>query len=509
MLLAHMGPDLVGLNLFTEKWPIAFVSASPARANWIDKVKVLAKKARNRKSPEGVSTEGWEIFQALHNEPAREDAIEELIQTSLAQRRGSAISVHSLVALIVSSMASTPIPWLEVGFGLVSSKIPTSMADDPKSDPYVSHLVALVTRALKAGCTGNVILPTCVFLSRRLPQLGGTARTVDVEQIAAAGLRIAEEGFSSGRLPVSALLAQRQAASHSYYWSGKIDRAISLLNQNLDTGISIQDGRVMARAILDMGVIATETGRRDLAARVLRNLPPDGLLTGDEATRIELVRVAVLRTLGNIEEATERVESVLLGIDDETTAPPIRAEAFRLASTLAKDRGDAAGAYAYSRSFFDIQQGRGGTRADSLLVYSHIALADAAIDAEDYEEASTQLQKAKELIEIDFSIDSQPHLECSCILGRLQLHMGQYRNAVETLKPTVEALEAKPTAAFSLPAALLHLGQALVAIGKRRDGVRAVEKAYKLDLGYYGPNHPETQKDLEVLTGIRSALRER
>ncbi|MEG3633399.1 tetratricopeptide repeat protein [Micromonospora palythoicola] len=505
-VLSYYGADPIDLSLLRSDWPIAYLRSEVSFPRRLEKIKRSVLKKLRPDLVRGVSRRGWEILQNLHKESLRQDSIDALVHTSLMQRRGDALVLHPLIAMIVRNMNSDPVPLLEVGIGLVSANLPTTAEDDPKCDPYVGHIAALTAHGLSAGCDGLAIVKACSFLSRRLPLLGSAAGPHSAVTFAAQGVELISARVDRGRMPLIALVVQRQAASHAYFWSGEIDQAIELLSANLDAGRTLKHGEIMADAICDLGIISAETGRRDLAARILSDLPPEGLFRGDQAARVELVRIELLRMLGRGVEASKRLDRFLAEPSSDLSLS-LRADSYRLASLLARDVNDMERSYYFDKKYHEAQRLRSGTRSDIPLIYSYLSLADGAIDVDNLKEAANQLKEAERLIDADFGQNSEVRYEYNLKLGRLLFHQGRYREAVQLLGPTIEALEKLPRAKLSLPAALLHYGQARLALRQSGRALSAIRKAYEIDLSIFGPEHPETLKDLEVLQGLEEFLK--
>lgn len=507
-VLSYYGSDPVDLSLFQSDWPIAYLRSQASFPRRLDKIKSTILRKLRADLVRGVSRRGWEIFQNLHKDSLRQDSIDALVETSLVQRRGNGLVLHPIIAMIVRNMNSDPVSLLEVGIGLVSTNLPSTSEDDPQCDPYVGHIAALTVHGLSAGCDGLAIVKACSFLSRRLPLLGGAAGPHSAVMFAAQGLKLVSAGVDRGRMPLMALVVQRQSASHAYFWSGEIDQAIDLLSANLETGRDLRHGETMANAVCDLGVIAAETGRRDLAATILSDLPPEGIFEGEPAARVELVRIELLRMLGRGVDATERLNRFLADLPTGLSLN-LRADSYRLASLLAKDVNDMERSYLFDKKYHEVQMRRSGTRSDIPLVYSYLSLADGAIDIEDLKEAASQLKEAERLIDADFGQNPEVRYEYNLKLGRLRFHQRRYKETVQLLGPTIEALEKLPRAKLSLPAALLHYGQACFALRQSKLALAAIRKAYEIDLSVFGPDHPETVKDFEVLHALEVFLRKR
>lgn len=88
------------------------------------------------------------------------------------------------------------------------------------------------------------------------------------------------------------------------------------------------------------------------------------------------------------------------------------------------------------------------------------------------------------------------------------MHKGQFEEARADLENAIATLRKLP-ASFRPrpPPPLVHLAHILWRQADFETAIARVSEAYAIDLEIYGPDHPETQKDLEILNDYKDKRR--
>ena len=104
----------------------------------------------------------------------------------------------------------------------------------------------------------------------------------------------------------------------------------------------------------------------------------------------------------------------------------------------------------------------------------------------------------------EFGIDSLIYAHVLATRGRLGLHKQDYKKALSDLEYAATMFrKGSQVDHGSLPYVLVHLAQVAQAL---KDGEKArlsIKEAYEIDLNLYGPDHPETLKDLDIMESIK------
>jgi ATP/maltotriose-dependent transcriptional regulator MalT len=134
--------------------------------------------------------------------------------------------------------------------------------------------------------------------------------------------------------------------------------------------------------------------------------------------------------------------------------------------------------------------------------------ADAAIEVDKLDEADALIAEAERMSRAEFGDDSLVYAHVLAIRGRLRLHKHEYKKALSDLEHAATMLRnGSQSDQISLPSVLVHLAIVAQALGNGKKARLSIQEAYDIDLNLYGPDHPETHKDLSVMKGIGLSTR--
>jgi tetratricopeptide (TPR) repeat protein len=525
-LFSHLGSSPINESILDGKLALTYViepkvQLTPAKNRW----RFAWKRPRKGYAilTYGVTQRGNELFVSLCDREWREKAIEALILSSLISRRDEGLVVHPLVALTARSLAGDPKPWVEVGLGLFASHMEQGgRRDFTTIDPYIDHIAALGSTAIDAGLSGPAVLAVCQVLSFRLAMFGvqryGNRTAVEFGRRA---VQIAEESLTSPGGSVRMLAQSRASLALALWEAGFVNDAIALLRENLQLGVEHDLDQIYVISMLDLGLMIADVSELGLVQEVLDQLnvaitaiPNDFPVQLASAWH---VKTRLLRRLGRIEDARRLSEKALALARETPTCPErVLAELHSDSVLLTRDMGDPSAAYHYARAALDISRRRNRERLDLMDMKLLIGTADAAIDDNKLNEAEMLIDEAERIGLTEFGRDSTIYAHVLAERGRLRLvklgngdltkplNKQELTRAFTELERAVEVLEQGSVADESqLPSVLVHLAQVAHLLGDGKKARLSIEHAYNIDLKFYGPDHPETRKDRDVMKVIQ------
>lgn len=517
-LLAHMGSSPVNLTLFERELHLAFVNR-PMRdraKRWATLGRIQKRKAKDfstLKCNYYTTRQAANIRDVLKQEELRDRAIETLTFMSLARKSGNALSVHPLVALVVRQLIADPVPWLEVAFGLFVPEMMSGSAREYNTlDSHLDHLISLSINSLDSQLQGPAVLAACHFLTWRLAligvsdtQWGGRWTAV---QFGRKAVSLAENGSSEGWATLNYVLDARRALGQALFVAGHKDEAINSLEQNIELLSKTKNAVRLLDALLDMANIAADFPDRKYARDAFSrlNYASQGVeLTTNRKVRVTCMKARLLRRLGRIDEAKSMIDIALnLKETGSDVAPPLLEDTYNVAALLARDIGSTPMALEYELAALEIREMRKGERPDSRYLDALTNAADGAIEAGELTHADELLAKAQGLACDQFGAGSEVHARVLAVRGRLRLHQGMRREALADLRQACNTFRKKSGVARpELPAPLVHLAQVAHSLGYDDEAWRSIREAYEIDLELYGPDHPETRKDLTIIDGMK------
>jgi tetratricopeptide (TPR) repeat protein len=454
---------------------------------------------------------GNKLSKSLDDHEWRDKAIEALILTSLITRREEGLVVHPLIALVARKLAGDPRPWIEVGIGLFASNLESASASDfTILDPHIDHIAALGSVALDAGLDGPAVLFISQILSVRLSLLGASHRyasrtSVEFGQHA---VKIAEKYLDTPWGSAHMLAEMRRSLAIALWEAGRTDDAITYLRQNTQLALEHSDDPIFVNAVLDLGLIAAEVSELELAKEILIQLDSE-LEHRTFNPRVQLsvahAKARLMRRVGQINEARSLNEAALALANEMPDCPDISLrELHGDAAVFARDLGDSTAAYRHEKAALEIVRRNMRDRPDIHDVRVLISAADGAIEVNKLDEAATIIAEAERVARAEFGVDSAVYANLLGTRGRLKLIMQEYSEALNDLEHAAAGL--RNGASFDqlrLAAVLVHLAQVARFLGDRQKAWSTIKEAYDIDLKVYGPDHPETRKDLEIMTSIK------
>jgi tetratricopeptide (TPR) repeat protein len=458
----------------------------------------------------GFTQRGSELFQSLCEHAWRDQAIEVLLLMSLISRRDKGLVVHPLVALVARKLAGNPRPWVEVGLGLFVPYIEEGRTKDFITvDPYIDNLAALGSTALDAGLSGPTVLLVCQVLSKRMSMLSlqryGDWTGVQFGQRA---VEIAEESQNSPTGSAWLLAEVRSGLAIALWEAGCVDEAITQLRQNLQLGREHDYEPIYINTMLDLGIMVAAVSRRELAEEFLRELDAEtkDIPENFPVRRISAgyVKTLLLRRLGRIDEA-QRLNEDTLALAQETSSCPDRVlqDIHRAAALLARDIGDSPAVYRHNIAALKLSRRNRRDHPDVRDITMLDEAADAVIEADKLDEADALIAEAERVGRAEFGGDSLVYADVLATRGRLRLLKQEYQNALSDLEYAAAMLrKGSQVNHAGLPSVLVHLAQAAQALGDGRKARHSIQEAYDIDLDRYGPDHPETRKDLAIMKNI-------
>jgi tetratricopeptide (TPR) repeat protein len=514
-LFSHLGSSPVAESVLDEELILAYVAEpsvqiTPAKRTWWPIGKRNDSQGETLKYT--TTERGYELFQSLCDHNWRDRAIEALLLTSLISRRKEGLVVHPLVALVARKLAGDPRPWVEVGIGLFASRMgsATSKLDFNDIDPYIDHLAVLGSAALDADLGGPAVLAICQILSVRLSMFGTSHRYADRTsvQFGQRAVEIAEKYLKSPWGSAYMLAEMRRGLAIALWEAGRADDAIMHLRQNFQLAHEYDDDSILFNAILDLGLIVSEIYQRELAEDVLGQLDAElERRSFNSAVRMSVahVKARLLRRLGRIDEAKSLNEAALAAAEEVADCPDVvLRELHSDAAVFARDLRDSSEAYRHEMIALEIVRRNVRDRPDIQDVRILVSAADGAIEANKLDEAASVISEAERVTRTEFGVDSNVYASVLGTRGRLELLKHEYKMALRDLERAAAVLRGgTPLDRLKLPSVLVHLAQVAQIIGDRKKAQLSIKEAYDIDLAMYGPDHPETRKDREIMASIK------
>jgi tetratricopeptide (TPR) repeat protein len=511
-LFSHLGSSPIDESIFDESLAVTWaaepqVRISPSKRTWWP---VRKREEQSETLSYMVTRRGHELFQSLCNRDWRDQAIEVLLLTSLISRRDEGLVVHPLVALVARRLAGDSRPWVEVGIGLFVSHMQAPTNDYADLDPYIDHIAALASAALDAELGGPAVLAVCQILSIRLGMLGTNHRyrKRTSVQFGQRAVEIAEKSINTPWGSPHTLAEMRRGLAIALWESGRTDDAIMYLRQNLQLGNEYADETIVVHAILDLGLVVAEISQRELVEEMLDQLNAEvERKSHDSSVHISVghVKARLLHRLGRIDEA-QAVNETALALARETPECPDRVlqELHSDAGLFARDLGDSSATYRHGMAALEVIRRNLRGRPDVRNIRILGGAADAAIEAGKLDEADTVITEAEGVARAEFGVDSLVYAHVLATRGRLRFVKKEYEEALPDLERAATMLRnGSPVDHLKLPSVLVHLAQLAQIVGDREKAWRSITEAYDIDLAHYGPDHPETRTDQEVMTAMK------
>jgi hypothetical protein len=506
-LLAYLGSEPLPRSLFEQEFPLVFVQGyGRARPKWLRRLNfLLGEHARSTLS----------VAKRLHEPLSRDRAISSLLELSLVRITGDGYQIHPLVALVARSVVSNPLPWLQIGFGVIADRMGDVHADD--ADVCLSHLTQLTTMAIAHGHRGTAVLVACVHLARRLAFLGEQSESTNAADFAEHVISTFQ-GQTPPKEVASLVLDAQLALAQIEFRGGDALSAIARCEGVLAASTQAGHRSLYLSSLRTIGEMAAVVGRRDLARRVLERLETDEeRFELDLHSRLSIMntRTAIHIALNDMNQArTSSAWACARLAAGHEVHTGVRQSVLQMAALVAKTTSDSSAWLRYELALLDIRRAEqsNGRRQDRWFVESLHSAADAAIDANQLGLADDLVTEAMETVTNVFGQGSENYANVLAVRGRLYFHQRRLTPALRDLTYCADYFRAQPAPRNGLiTAVLVHLAYVLLFTGHKNRAIAAATEAYEIDRDLYGEDHPETQKDLEALNMVRSlpALRHR
>ncbi len=414
-----------------------------------------------------------------------------------------------------------PTPWVEIGLGLFAEPLALEDAGQINAalDRDIDHVAALVLVALDYGLHGPGVIASSTVLCRHLVTRSDVPPLDKIDRAIGFALCVRDmiaAQVDDGLLPRGPIVTQGRSVAALLHRAGRTDEAIAQLRAICDRAEEdwkdADDARsVNLLALIDLGAIADDARRRDLAQHVLDKLAPfirdQESYDRNASAALAHIRSQLLRLLNRTDEAVAVNTAALDALDTDDVAKRLRADLHSAAAVLARDRGDGAATLQHEREILQYSRKSGGKRVSWHLAEALRSCADAAIDAKDLPQAIKLLTEAEDVARTTFGVTSREYGRFLAVLGRLNLERGHWEDARTDLQAAAAILRYGPEAdRTELAVALVHLGQVRMFLDEQEHAARAFEEAIAIDTQAYGPDHPETLNDIQIRDGAPDAV---
>lgn len=445
----------------------------------------------------------------------RDAAVATLASYGLLTTEQGHISVHSLVQRLVRAGHPDGRTWVETAVGLCVG----ILHDDDRRQhqsfhSVVGHAQTVLRHALAAGFRGPAVVTLAARLSQQLVNLGDEHEAL---VLARQAYEMTDSAHRHGLVGPRPLFDARIGCSHALALTGDADGAVAEIEAAVTLARASGQVSAVSHAYAHLGRLAHDFARTDLAETALAHLPdprqPDPAYhAAPQEIRLFAthVRTRLLQQLGRIEEAQElNAWAIRQAEVEEPTIGSGWGMAFHTdASLMARTTNDADTRAEHSHQVLQILAGQHPDRRDRLYVESLLSAADAELDRVRPENAAPLLSTAEEIVLDRFGERSDLHTSLLAVRGRCRMlaagtdvaALEEARNdlsqAVARLRETTAAVRTE------LPSALINLSRTLTWLGDESAALAAASEALRLDEEWYGPDHPETEIDRQVLAQI-------
>lgn len=513
-MLAHLGSGPLPLALLAADSVAAYVAALPAGRRRRSLRKTEAEDERFFQS------HPWQARQALCDDVNRDRAVALLRAFSLVSISNGQIRCHPLVQELIRADTPDPEPWLRVCFGLFVDKLCGPKTAWYKLDEHLGHLEAMLAIATRHGLQGPAITyATCVLVTR-LCEYGDEPGAIALGYGLYNRLLRRSGYWTAGNEVVEIC----SALVRPLLLSGRAQEAIDLARQNLTLAQQLHDKgfrQGSLRSAIELGEAVCNINRHEEARPVLDLLPdPRSIQAGNTSLTFALanVRAKLLALCNRLPEAKEMIDWAVAAAEPlprDAGAINIRIVLGNTAADVYRDLGDAESSAAFISDSLARQDALGGKRVGRERGYLQTVLtaADAAVETGQLDRARQLLDVAEDHLAESFGPGTVIHAEFLAIRGRLlMLSPGQYRDrqgdaptARSDLEVAIAILRADSNAIRTqLPAALVHVAQVYAADNEWDRAFEAANEALSIDMEQFGPDHPETAIDRQLISELRA-----
>jgi tetratricopeptide (TPR) repeat protein len=506
-MLAHLGSGPVALDLFDGAGSEAVATVGAARSR-----RGLRRKTTVHWYPAHEETKA--LCRDLSSSVERDAAVVELAAFSLVTPIGGHVVVHPLVQMVVREDTTDPLTWFQLTLGLFVSSLADGKSLWWTLDPHLGHLAASIEFARRQAWNGPIVAIATSCVIARSSELGDPSAHLEV------GYRMLDELSQSATLTpwaVESSFELRSAMRRALFFLGRGLEAVALAEENLRIAEAEGSDGVRWRALIELGEIGYELGRRDVALQILDQLPDPRYISTEQSLTTPIgianVRAKLLAIANRLDEAGATIDWALDRAAQLPTEPFKSTVSAVIHATAAEIHHVPGAAHAVSlehaMSSLDAQRERVARHgADRGYVTTLLTAADCAIDTQDYERAAAWLGEAENLAIGELGPGTTTYALLLAIRGRHRLGVainGWVGQEEWDVKPAIADLERAArelrSQAFTLqiPSVLIHLAQALKMDGRVNEAFERANEALELDLKIFGPNHPEVQTDRLII----------
>ncbi|WP_433294345.1 hypothetical protein ACQP2F_32860 [Actinoplanes sp. CA-030573] len=519
MLMAHLAPVAIEEELLRTAEVTAlvrtpFLHELPV-STWARWRAFIARRSVVKGRVYAEATARAHSFTSALQDPAvGEAAVDALVHRSLVRRTGTTLALHPLIATVLHNSEPDPLSWLELGLGLYLERMdPNDLYSSvAELDADMEHIAALVLAALDHQHFGPAVAVAAMVLSLHLATRGGIPPLDSIEagaDFAVRALALVDSLEEQGLLDVRILVDYRRATGVLLQRAGRVDDAVDQLRKVQSVaarvGAFLSPGRGRSfSALLDLGALAANTGRRDLAQEVLDALDPaavdDPERSPDVRASAAHIRAGLLRLLGQIDEAAQVNATALAAAStDDQVAPRLLADLHATAALLARDQHDGVARLQHELAVLDYFPARPGKPVSLRRIEALISSADAALELLKLDQAVELLTEAEPVTRLTVGVDSVQYAKYLHVRGHLNTLRSRRIDALDDLESAALVFrQAGETARGMLPSTLLLIGQNAALLSEPERANSAFTEAIAIDTALYGPDHPETLADLEV-----------
>ncbi|MFC9659957.1 hypothetical protein ACFVJ5_06930 [Nocardia sp. NPDC127606] len=467
-----------------------------------------------------VASRAMAIRKHLHDSSLRDAAVEKLARLSLIGANAGYLSVHPLIALVVTDrIEQDPVPWIQAGVGLFVPEGSSLTAPIPVLDDNLSSAAHAAVGALSRGLEGAAPVFLAMRVCHRLMLIGPHAAAlphgwtaVDFGERAAAAAAANAARTATTMWKLAAARAQLVLAQ-AYSLSGRGADALHTTETVMDYGLEIGSPGVVIEAVATAEAIVTTHGGLEEAGHLLAMIGEfvDAEIPSDHAASVTVVQANLLRMLGRSAEAITVCRTAIdLVTAHPDTDPKLAMKAYAAASVIARDNRDDLASMKYALAVIAIQDSE--DNAPSITPVAAIinlhAAADAAIGAGRYEQARALIDRAAQAVtEHGFGDGSLMRADNLITEGRLFLVEGRSEQARGCLEEGIAVVRAMPSGFRPrLSAPLVHLALTMSGLGMNEIALEHATEAFTIDSEIFEPGHREIQQDIHVINALKAHL---
>ncbi|MFJ3420820.1 hypothetical protein ACIPN8_31265 [Streptomyces sp. NPDC086082] len=512
--LAFLGAEPIPVSFFTQE-PI-----HPWISNGHQRLRTKRFPWQKPKLPEwgGYADDesGWKSRIALWDNLQRDEAITSLCKYALCRIDDGHLIVHPLVQLIIRAATKDKAPWIESAIGVLTGALmPAEKEIRSEGIPmyrYTGHTRSAIRFALAEDLTGPAVIFTAVSVCEELLSLGDVDGAVNLAtEIHHVGRGLIPQGF----VTAPTFFRISQTLGNALAYKGAREEAIDVAMENISIVLHHYPGDLASKmyAYTDLGRIACRLHDIGLAEMALNRIPDP---TSEEDPQIAEVKIwtrlmtahikfRILLLLNRDEEASQVNLWCLQEIAEKQLSDDpnsISAAIYSDAATLALHRNNTGDRLQHQKAV--VEQLANSVTLSVVYMENVLELADSYLDEANIAEATPLLEEVgRFLATIPSGSDllNSKYLSCrgrilllSCLPGDKELY-----RARQDMMQAIEIMDRIPNAS-PLPATLLHLARTYSLMGDEQQALEIANRALRIDIDRYGPDHNETRMDEEIIS---------